>query len=712
MIVGMPLLGMISLAGTLVFVSGPASASSTTSSSSTPSLPLPPSTTTSASTTPTSPMTTTEQPLGPEAKAAARYFVINGTVDAASDHEIVGSSAFPNYSKGAVDNYYSMAHTHVDNSPFAEATASPFDTGPIGQTAAAGNFQQPQYADARWPGNAGKATYGTQGQPYATADASDYKAEAESSLASSGLSGPGPGGPSQIATPKGFDGSLQQALAAWQAKWEVPLGLKAPTPPAVKTPRPTVTTPAATVPAPSPPVGGVPPVPPVPPVTVPSVTVPPVPVPSAGVPQSATPSRSLSAAPADGVSQLESSTLTSLDPKTAALVTTGESSLGRVSLGGGQIVLEHIHVSASITNDGTPTYKVAVSVGAATIGGVPVTIDEDGVHVSGQGQGLPYKQASDALNGALKQAGIQLFLVSPEITKCDQGGGSQLGTPSPSGDTGQTTTTTSSTTTNSSGDTGTNTPTSSCDQGGPATDNSASQVPGTTTPTSPSGQPGTTTTTKSSGGQQGATTTTKNSGRQATTTTKSSGGQPGTTTTTTTPTSTTTSSGETGTAPDTTSAPEETITATGVHLVFTQPVQQSGVPAQNVEHILGEVSIDSLAARAGKLPKLNLFGGKTKKTSGKVSKGGGVSSAGGSSLSSSPSGSTSPSSSSQPTSGFAGSGSQPTSGSTGTAPQSFVARLASALRKPMWLLLAYLLWQTLVIATGASLWTWQRGGAS
>ena len=74
-------------------------------------------------------------------------------MNAASDHEIVGSSAFPNYTTGAVDNYYSMAHAHVDNSPFAEGTASPADTGPVGQTAAAGNTQQPQYADARWPGD-------------------------------------------------------------------------------------------------------------------------------------------------------------------------------------------------------------------------------------------------------------------------------------------------------------------------------------------------------------------------------------------------------------------------------------------------------------------------------------------------------------------------------------------------------------------------------
>src|SRR5205814_7066446 len=97
------------------------------------------------------------------------------------------------------------------------------------------------------------------------------------------------------------------------------------------------------------------------------------------------------------------------------LVLSGESSMGKVTIGDGQIVIEGIHVTASITNDGTkPSYEAAVSVASATIGGVPVTIDEDGVHVAGQGGGLPYKQASDGLNSALNKAGIQIFLDAPE----------------------------------------------------------------------------------------------------------------------------------------------------------------------------------------------------------------------------------------------------------------------------------------------------------
>src|SRR3954451_11050202 len=143
--------------------------------------------TTTAKTTTTRTQTLTTPETTTPDTPADRFLVLNGTVNAASDHEIIGSSAFPNFTTGAVDNYYSMAHSHVDNSPFAEGTASPADTGPIGQTAAAGNTQQPQYADARWPGSPNEATYGSQGGPYAVASASDYSATAEASAASNDL---------------------------------------------------------------------------------------------------------------------------------------------------------------------------------------------------------------------------------------------------------------------------------------------------------------------------------------------------------------------------------------------------------------------------------------------------------------------------------------------------------------------------------------------
>jgi len=795
-----------------VFVAGSASAASSKTTTTRTTSKTTTSKTAASNPTLTSTTATTESP-------GDSFFVINGTVNAASDHEIVGSSAFPNFTTGAVDNYYSMARSHVDNSPFAEGTASPADTGPIGQTAAAGNFQQTQYADARWPGDPSNATYGRQGGPYATAAAGEYRATAEASEATNGLSGPGPSGPMTLAVPKGFDGQLRQALAAWKAKWQslapnkptptvtTPIGTVTVPKPGVSTPTATVTTPIATVTTPTPPT----PTPTVP--TLPSATAKSAPRSLASLSKSQSPAAA--STPGDGELLLTSSTSATLVPgtqkaktdttqtattkttttktsttktgtaktyasktaapttdtaKTYTLVTSGESSLGRVTLGGGQIVIEGIHVTASIANDGTPAYKAAVSIASASIGGIPVTIDQDGVHVAGQVQGLPYKQASDGLNGALKQAGIQLFLVGPEVTtnSCGQSGagtGTSSNQPGTTSNQPGTTSNQPGTTSNQPGTTS-NQPgaTSSCDQSGAMCDQSGAGPVGgigtnpTTTTTSrnttttSSDQSGTTTT-PSSCGQSGTTATCDQTGTATggstntgggtgigktttTTTTTTSKDQSGTTTTpsscdqsgmtagtspcskTSTATGTaTTSSNQFGTSTTPSSSDalspysgmsnsgEETVTATGLHVVFTQPVNQPGVPAQYVEHILGEVFVDSLAVPAPPLSSLDLSSsfssssssssclGRGRSTSGGGLTAGGSSTAGGLTSSGSTFGSTS----------------QPTSSSTGN---SLPAAFALALRKPLWLLLAYVLWQSLVIGTGWSLWNWRRGGTS
>jgi hypothetical protein len=488
-------------------------------------------------------VTTVALLVAPAASAAkpgaSRYGVINATVSAATVHEIAGSTAFPNFTTGAVDNYYSMAHSQMDNSPFVEGTASPFDTGPVGQTAAASHFQQPQYADARWPGkSSGQSTFGKQGGgPYAVAGATSYKATAKCSEASNGSA------PTGLSAPKGVSPKLQSALAAWKAKWLVPLGLKVPStgskPPKVPVPVPTVPTP-----------------------TVPTATVPTIP----GVPKTSRTAYSpvSSSSSGNGGALLESATLATVDPGSGDVVTKGESSLGRVSIAGGQIVIRGIDVYVTVTNDGKPTSKVAVDVGAATIGGVPVTIDQHGVSVKGQGKDLPYAQADKALNSALKKAGVQLHTVEPEVTKKPN---------------------------------------------------------------------------------------------------------------------------------------EQTITATGVHVAFVQPANAPGVPSQFVDHILGEVFVDSLATPAGPAPKLDLGGSSGSFSGGTASGGGstGFASSGGSS--------------SYPSSG--GLSAQPaSSGDTAQTGQNASSLLGSLTSKPTWLLAAYLVWQTLVIGTAVSLRQWRLGGAS
>ena len=109
----------------------------------------------------------------PTVRAAVSLGVANGTVTAGADHVALGSGVFPNFKSGAIDSWIPLAHAHVDNSPFAEGTASPLDTGPGAQTVAGtASRQQPQYAEARYPKADNTAdTVGSPGGPYAHASA-------------------------------------------------------------------------------------------------------------------------------------------------------------------------------------------------------------------------------------------------------------------------------------------------------------------------------------------------------------------------------------------------------------------------------------------------------------------------------------------------------------------------------------------------------------
>jgi hypothetical protein len=160
--------------------------------------------------------------------------------------------------------------------------------------------------------------------------------------------------------------------------------------------------------------------------------------------------------------------------------------------------------------------------------------------------------------------------------------------------------------------------------------------------------------------------------------------------------------------PGMTDSGAQTVRATGLHVVFTQPVDQSGVPAQTVEHILGEVFVDSLAVPAGPPPKLGSSSSSSSSSSSCLGAGrsGSAASGGFASGGSSSAGGSLSSGSLSPSGSAFGSASQPGPGATGT---SLPAAFAAALRKPLWLLLAYVLWQTLVIGTGVSLWSWRRG---
>jgi hypothetical protein len=122
----------------------------------------------------------------------------------------------------------------------------------------------------------------------------------------------------------------------------------------------------------------------------------------------------------DGVAGDTARSESRLDGST--LVLDGTSSVGRLVLGGGALVLHNVNVRAIVTNDGTPKKTVTVNVGAAEVGGTPVTIGADGVSVNGQavaGVAGAGAQASAALNQALGQAGVEVRSLAPSLQQTD-----------------------------------------------------------------------------------------------------------------------------------------------------------------------------------------------------------------------------------------------------------------------------------------------------
>lgn len=95
-------------------------------------------------------------------------------------------------------------------------------------------------------------------------------------------------------------------------------------------------------------------------------------------------------------------------------VVTATSVAHDISLAGGLIKLGSVSSTASATsNTLRGTGKAATTVSDATIAGVPVSIDNTGVHLKGSRHALP---ATSPVNKALTQAGIQIFIAQPTKT--------------------------------------------------------------------------------------------------------------------------------------------------------------------------------------------------------------------------------------------------------------------------------------------------------
>jgi hypothetical protein len=96
------------------------------------------------------------------------------------------------------------------------------------------------------------------------------------------------------------------------------------------------------------------------------------------------------------------------------LVVDATSVVHNISLGGGAITIDSVTSVAHAVSDtvkGTGTAQTTVN--GMKIAGVPVTVDNSGVHVGPQNSPLP---STDQLNAALKQSGFQIFVAKPTKT--------------------------------------------------------------------------------------------------------------------------------------------------------------------------------------------------------------------------------------------------------------------------------------------------------
>jgi hypothetical protein len=98
------------------------------------------------------------------------------------------------------------------------------------------------------------------------------------------------------------------------------------------------------------------------------------------------------------------------------------SSMRNVSLGGGVLKFASIRSTAhAMSNGKTAAGYASTVVSGMKVNGVPVTVDDKGIHVEGNGQSLP---SLDALNGLLKNFGFTVYVADP--TKVIKGASATL----------------------------------------------------------------------------------------------------------------------------------------------------------------------------------------------------------------------------------------------------------------------------------------------
>lgn len=115
--------------------------------------------------------------------------------------------------------------------------------------------------------------------------------------------------------------------------------------------------------------------------------------------------------PVGEVGAVSASSRVALTGATTA-VATSQSSVQHLSLAGGQVEIGSVVSTASATSDGrTSSSKGSTTVTGVTVGGVPVRVDDKGLHVAGQDAADPVPVAT--LTDAVKALGLTMLLTEP-----------------------------------------------------------------------------------------------------------------------------------------------------------------------------------------------------------------------------------------------------------------------------------------------------------
>lgn len=128
--------------------------------------------------------------------------------------------------------------------------------------------------------------------------------------------------------------------------------------------------------------------------------------------QAATTGSALAVAGAGEASRLAATSVLTGDAAKGQGEATGTSRIGTLDVAGVLVLHDVVGTARVVVTEGRPVATSSLTIGSAAVAGVPVTVDQDGVHVAGQGTGLgQLYDAQQQVDDALAASGISARLV-------------------------------------------------------------------------------------------------------------------------------------------------------------------------------------------------------------------------------------------------------------------------------------------------------------